>query len=334
MQHDSGKAFFAAGGDVGIPRGSGGGHAQVVRHGCGRRRGGPIVNVYNEYGETVRSFFAYDPNFRGGVRVSTGDVTGDGWDDVVTGTGVGGGPIVNVYDGRTGAQLFSPGFVFDPNDRSGVKVAIGNVNGSRQADIIVSGIENGQSTVKAYELLGPGYSQILNYKPQNAGVYNIAAADYDNDGLKDIVLGTPNAAVTGFDFSILSFSRGLYIGFGINAVGAVSVAGGNLDGIFGDEIGYGFSIGNASIVAVNSATNGAYNYSFANPISGWPGEVRVAFGEFRSPVYGYALRSAVISGVGSGGGPIVNVRDALNFGQQFLNTFAYDPNFRGGIYVG
>src|SRR5215470_17678232 len=85
--------------------------------------GGPQVNVYNDTGFLVRSFFAYDPNFRGGVRVATGDVTGDGWDDVVTGAGPGGGPHVKVFDGITGAEVRSF-FAFDASSTAGVKVAV------------------------------------------------------------------------------------------------------------------------------------------------------------------------------------------------------------------
>src|SRR4051812_17717478 len=68
--------------------------------------GGPHVRVLNAAtGAEVRSFFAYDPSFTGGVRVAVGDVTRDGIDDIVTAAGRGGGPHVKVFDGRTGAQL-------------------------------------------------------------------------------------------------------------------------------------------------------------------------------------------------------------------------------------
>ena len=63
--------------------------------------GGPHVNVLTLATGAVTnspSFFAYDPDFGGGVR-GRGDVDGDGLADIVTGAGAGGGPHVEVFDG-------------------------------------------------------------------------------------------------------------------------------------------------------------------------------------------------------------------------------------------
>src|SRR5436853_551538 len=62
------------------------------------------VKVFLSDGTSV-SFNAF-PGFNGGVRVATGDVTGDGITDVVVGAGPGGGPHVKIIDG---AALTTPG---------------------------------------------------------------------------------------------------------------------------------------------------------------------------------------------------------------------------------
>jgi hypothetical protein len=85
--------------------------------------GGPHVKVFD--GTTlalVRSFFAYDPGFTGGVFVAAGD--GPGGTVIATGAGAGDGPVVKVFDGVTLATIASfsalaPGFT------GGVPVAIG-----------------------------------------------------------------------------------------------------------------------------------------------------------------------------------------------------------------
>jgi hypothetical protein len=54
-----------------------------------------------DYPSVMSTFFAYDPNFRGGLYVDAGDFNNDGFADIVTGAGVGGGPHVRVFDGAT-----------------------------------------------------------------------------------------------------------------------------------------------------------------------------------------------------------------------------------------
>lgn len=76
------------------------GRADVVT-GAGAS-GGPHVQAFSVVNPTpnvIRSFFAFEPYFTGGVRVTAADVTGDGIADIITGAGPGGGPHVKVFDG-------------------------------------------------------------------------------------------------------------------------------------------------------------------------------------------------------------------------------------------
>ena len=71
--------------------------------------------------DPAKSFFAYDPNFRGGVRVDAIDANFDGKADIVTGPGSGGGPDVRVID-YTNLQDLYRLQAFDPNFLGGVFV--------------------------------------------------------------------------------------------------------------------------------------------------------------------------------------------------------------------
>jgi transglutaminase-like putative cysteine protease/uncharacterized membrane protein len=129
------------------------GHGQIYAIGAGPG-GGPRVQVFDAATNTKRfDFFAYDPGLRGGVSVATGDVTGDGIEDIVTGAGVGGGPVVNVFDGQTGT-LVASFFAYDPTFRGGVWVSTGDVDGDGVDEIVTGPGPGGGPAVVVWRLLG------------------------------------------------------------------------------------------------------------------------------------------------------------------------------------
>ncbi|MFZ9794529.1 MAG: FG-GAP-like repeat-containing protein, partial [Gemmataceae bacterium] len=84
--------------------------------------GGPHVKIFNGVNlQIVQSFFAYAPDFTGGVTVATADINGDQVFDVVTGAGAGGGPHVKVFDGATN-NLISSWFAYPVDFKGGVFV--------------------------------------------------------------------------------------------------------------------------------------------------------------------------------------------------------------------
>lgn len=85
--------------------------------------GGPHVRVLNGVdGSEMMSYFAYMPDFTGGVYVASGDTNSDGKAEIITGAGKGGGPHVQVWDAASGAVIQS--FFAGPADYTGgVRVA-------------------------------------------------------------------------------------------------------------------------------------------------------------------------------------------------------------------
>jgi len=104
-------------------------------------------------GSLLRSFFSYAPGFQGGVYVASGDVNGDGFADIITGTGSDGATDiashVKVFSGQTGAEL-SSFFAYDPSFLGGVRVAAGDLNGDGFADIITGAGPGGSPHVKVF----------------------------------------------------------------------------------------------------------------------------------------------------------------------------------------
>jgi len=100
--------------------------------------GGPHVRVFAPDGRLINpGFFAYDKSFRGGVNVAAGDIDGDGVDEIVTGSGKGGGSQVRVFD-RFGKSEGLDFFAFEKTARDGVKVAVTDMDGDGKMEIIAT----------------------------------------------------------------------------------------------------------------------------------------------------------------------------------------------------
>jgi subtilisin family serine protease len=152
--------------------------------------GDPQVRVYKRDGVLLSQFLAYDKNFRGGVNVAAGDVTGDGADEIITGPGVGGGPHVRIFkrDGTVVGQFFA----FNKSRRYGVKVAAGyffsGASGNRAAIVTVEG-RGGEPTVRIYGADGQFNLAIPAFNKKFNGGVSLAVADFNNDGFDEIASG-------------------------------------------------------------------------------------------------------------------------------------------------
>lgn len=114
--------------------------------------GGPRVTVFNgatNFTTTLLDFFAFDPGFRGGVNVAGGDFNADGFADIVVGAGPGGGPQVNIFDGKTGSAL-NQFFAYDSSFRGGVSVAVGDIDGSGFNSVVTGAGPGGGPHVKTW----------------------------------------------------------------------------------------------------------------------------------------------------------------------------------------
>lgn len=150
----------------------------------------PYVKIFDKYTQNEKlSFLAYHPSFKGGVRVSVGDINGDGYQEIVTAAGPGGGVHVRVFDMK-GNVIHSALSPFPKEYRTGADVAVGDVTGDGVDEIIVSNGPGESAQIKI--LNGKGEIQpttILAFPEAFKGGSHIAVADIDEDGVGEIIAG-------------------------------------------------------------------------------------------------------------------------------------------------
>ena len=129
------------------------------------------------------------PGFTGGVRVATGDVNGDGFVDIITGAGPGGGPHVKVFDGSTGDQIHSF-FAFDPDFTGGVFVAGGDVTGDGRSELIVGAGPGGGPHVRVFDGTTAARSaSFLAFDEGFTGGVRVGTEDIEGSGKSKIITG-------------------------------------------------------------------------------------------------------------------------------------------------
>jgi hypothetical protein len=292
--------------------------------------GGPEV-VFTSPAGTRFDFFAYTPSFLGGVRVAVGDVNGDGVPDLITAPGPGGAPEIKVFDGNTGV-LIRDFMAYDAHFLGGVYVAAGDVNGDGFADIVVGADAGGGPHVQAFSGKdGSVLQSFYAYNPAFRGGVRVAAGDVNGDGFADIITaagpgGGPHVQVfSGKDGSVLRS----FFAYNPAFTGGVYLAAGDINGDGSADIITGPGAGGAPTVEAFSGATGALLQSFQAYDPHFAGGVRVGV---LGNVSGDG-RPGIITGAGPGGGPAVLVFDAATLA-LLDGFFAYNPAFRGGVYVG
>ena len=283
--------------------------------------GAPHIRSFDSNGSPSSvSFYAYDPSFSGGAPVARGDLTGDGVDEIVVGSGVNGNAY-NVF-AANGAPLFG-GNPFGSAFHGGIEVAVGDVTGDGANEIIVAAGPGGGPHVKVLSAngtpLGVGFYA---YGANFTGGVHVAVGRIAGEGKSQIVTGAGAGGaphVRAFDADGNPVGPGFYA-YGQNFPGGVYVA------VADGKVVTGAGAGGAPHVR-SFDVNGAPGVSFYAYPEAFPGGVRVATADL-----GGAAGREIITGAGPGRSPHVRVFSA-NGAPTATSFYAYGPAFGGGVYV-
>ncbi len=129
----------------------------------------------------ITSFFAFNPDFRGGVRVAAGQVAGPAdREQIILGAEAGGGPRVRVLqlNGNSVSPIAGPlgdFFAFDPGFRGGVRVAAGNLDGNifNGDELVAAAGPTGGPRVRTFTSDGVILSDVFAFDPGFGGGVNV-----------------------------------------------------------------------------------------------------------------------------------------------------------------
>jgi hypothetical protein len=148
----------------------------------------------------------HDPNFNGGQYVSSGDVNGDNFDEIVVTCWSNGDGNVTIYGGSNNNFAFIREFVAYTGWIFGVRTAVGDVSGDGKADIITTR-KSGQPDERIYDAFGTlmhlfqGFNYDFGYPMGFGRGAQLAAGNMSGDGRAEILVspvGT-NQNVKGFE---------------------------------------------------------------------------------------------------------------------------------------
>jgi streptogramin lyase len=201
--------------------------------------GGPDIRVFGGVsGALIMDFWAYAPNFTGGVNVACADVNGDGHADIIVAPDAGGGPEIKVVSGKTQALLYDF-FAFTPSFTGGVRVGAGDVNHDGFADVIAGKGPGADAAVAVFSGANSNLMAEWNAFPNFGGGVYVSAGDVNGDGFADIVVGAgagggPEVRVySGANPAILLRD---FFAFNTNFTGGVRLAVADVDGDGFDDI--------------------------------------------------------------------------------------------------
>jgi len=188
----------------------------------------PFVRGVSPGGVLMSSFLAFEKDFRGGVRATAGELTGD---DVIEYVVVPQGnrdPVVRIFTNQ--GKLVKEFLAFDKKYKDGLTVAVGNVVGDDKDEILVGSPYGAVAEVKVFDFEGKLLKSYRPFGESFTGGVNIDVKNLDNVGYDEILFGAgkgggPHVQVINYDGSEVTS----FFAYNMNFRGGVRVTAGDYD---------------------------------------------------------------------------------------------------------
>lgn len=121
------------------------------------KQGTPLVQIFNKRGQLIRKFVAGEKV--SGASVAIGDVNLDGKAEIVIGLGSGGRPEVKIFN--QDGKLLTKWLAYTQGFTGGVNVAVGDLDGNKQAEIITAPMSAGGAHIRIFNQTGKVLGQFF-----------------------------------------------------------------------------------------------------------------------------------------------------------------------------
>lgn len=161
--------------------------------------GGPHLRVFEKDGiQRGIQFFPFHPEFHGGLSVATGDVDGDGKDEIAVAQATLGQAWVKVYRYNSNKEILAEFNAFG-SPEVGANIAMGDIDLDGKDELIVGAGPGGGPHIRVYDIgtspvTGPNQGAVLKgiqffaFHPDNRSGISLAAGDTDGDKKAEIAV--------------------------------------------------------------------------------------------------------------------------------------------------
>jgi len=286
------------------------------------------VRLVKSKGVEENRYFVYGQNFSGSVNMVTADLDNNGTQEIILGTGAGAGPQVMIVDQKF--NVLDQFFAYDQKFRGGVNVAVGDVDGDGQLEIITAPGPGGGPHIRIFDAKGKLKGQFFAYDAKFSGGVNISVGDIISDTKAEIV--TVPMSQGGAHIKIFDGQGTLQSHFFAYESRFVSGASVKVANVYGKN-----SKGKREIVVAPNAGRdpeikifdfyGQQLRGFLAYAEKFKNGVNLAIGDIDKDGL-----DEIITGAGPGGTP--HVRAFTGKGELKESFYGLEANFTGGVSVG
>lgn len=266
--------------------------------------------------------------YRAGRSLASGDVNGDGLQEIVIGAAKGEEARIWVIDqsGKNIKEFLAVAGTF----RGGLNVAASDINGDGRDEILAVPASGGEALVRVFDYSGRQLSSFYVAARSLRGGFSLAVGDLDGKGGRQIVVGfgsglEPQVRIFRPDGKLL----GSFFAYEKKFRGGVNVAVANLDGRRDRsraEIITAPGPGRVGEIKVFDH-HAALKAQFLGYGRNWQGGVKIAAGDANNDG-----RGEIVLGAYPGAAPHVRVFDGQ--GDLLESFYAGEEGFKGGVNVG